>query len=70
MDNNPIFTDKNSYYCKFKIVCLMIKDKKVLTLSEKLETVELCYNMNKKGTRRKLNKDNYVTLLKNLCENY
>ena len=63
MDQNPIFSERALHYSKFRTVCLMLKNEKPLTLKSKLEIVELCYNMNKKGKRRNLTKSQYINLL-------
>jgi hypothetical protein len=63
MDNNPIFSEKALHYEKFKIVSLMLKNKKDLTLENKLKIVELAYEMNKKGKHRNFSKIEYIKLL-------
>ena len=47
----------------------MLKNNKPLTLKNKLEIVELAYDMNKKGKHRLLNKTEYITLLGKLYIN-
>ena len=49
MDNNPIFSERALHYEKFKTVSLKLNNEKPLTLDSKLQIVELCYDMNKKG---------------------
>ena len=66
MDNNPIFSEKATHYKKFKIVTLMLNNEKTLSLQDKINMVELPYNMNKKGKRRLMSKLEYIELLKNL----
>ena len=66
MDNNPIFSERALHYDKFKTVSLMLKDENPLTYESKLKIVELCYNMNKEGKRRKLSKTEYINLLTNI----
>jgi len=66
MDKNPIFSERASHYNKFKIVSLLLKNEQPLTLESKLKIVELAYDMNKKGKRRSLNKQEYIDLFINL----
>lgn len=65
MNNNPIFSERALHYDKFKYVSLIIKNSKSLTLENKLKIVELYYEMNKNGKRRKLSKTEYIQILKN-----
>lgn len=65
MNNNPIFSERALHYDKFKYVSLLIKNSKSLTLENKLKIVELYYEMNKNGKRRKLSKTNYIQILNN-----
>jgi hypothetical protein len=69
MDLNPIFSERAGHYAIFRQVCFMIKNEKPLTLKTKLEIVELAYNANKSGKRRKLLKADYINLLKNIHSN-
>ena len=65
MDNNPIFSERALHYEKFKTVSLKLNNEKPLTLDSKLQIVELCYDMNKKGKHRNLSKTQYIEILKN-----
>lgn len=64
IDNNPLFSERASHYCKFKTVSHILKGEQPLTLKSKLKIVELTYDMNKKGKRRSLNKAEYINHLK------
>jgi hypothetical protein len=66
MDKYSIFTEKASHYDKFKIVSLLLKNDKPLTLESKLNIVELAYEMNKKGKHRIMGKSDYIKLLKDI----
>lgn len=66
VDLNPLFSERASHYLKFKTVSLILKKEKPLSLNRKLEIVELCYEMNKKGKRRLFSKAEYINLLKEL----
>jgi len=63
MDENPIYSERALHYDKFRTVSLKLKNQKPLTLQSKLEIVELCYNMNKKGKHRSLTKSQFIKLL-------
>ena len=69
IDKNPLYSERASHYNKFRLVSLMLKNNKPLTLKNKLEIVELAYDMNKKGKHRLLNKTEYITLLGKLYIN-
>jgi hypothetical protein len=66
MDLNPIFSERAGHYAIFRKVCFMIQNEKPLTLKTKLEIVELAYNANKSGKRRKIPKADYIELLKKI----
>lgn len=66
MNNNPLFSERALHYEVFKTVSLILKNEKPLTLESKLKIVDLAYNSNKKGKRRKLTKSEYVKLLHKL----
>jgi len=66
MDLNPIFSERAGHYAIFRKVCFMIQNEKPLTLQTKLEIVELAYNANKSGKRRKIPKAEYIELLKKI----
>jgi len=65
MDENPIFSERASHYDKFRTVALLLKREKPLTLKNKINIVNLAYEMNKKGKHRILSKSQYIDLLKN-----
>jgi hypothetical protein len=66
MDLNPIFSERAGHYAIFRKVCFIMENEKPLTLKTKLEIVELAYNANKSGKRRKIPKAEYIKLLQNL----
>ena len=68
VDLHPLFSERALHYLKFKEVSLNLKKEKErsLSLDKKLEIVELCYEMNKKGKHRKFSKAEYIELLKQL----
>jgi hypothetical protein len=63
IDENPLFSERAQHYEKFKTVSLLLKNNSPLTLESKLNIVELCYNMNKKGKHRLFTKSEYIALL-------
>jgi len=63
MDKNPIFSERANHYDIFRKVSLIIKNQRPLTLEAKLEIVELAYNANKSGKRRRITKEDYIELL-------
>jgi len=63
MDLNPIFSERAGHYAIFRKVCFIMENEKPLTLKTKLEIVELAYNANKSGKRRKIPKAEYIKLL-------
>ena len=66
VDLHPLFSERALHYLKFKEVSLILKKERPLSLDSKLEIVELCYEMNKKGKRRMFSKAEYINLLKRL----
>ena len=70
-DKNPIYSERASHYQKFKEVSLILlaQNKRPLSLERKLEIIELCYDMNKKGKHRLFNKSEYIDLLSKLYKN-
>ncbi|WP_219818029.1 hypothetical protein, partial [Pseudomonas aeruginosa] len=67
MDTNPIQTEKKEHYKIWREVCLILKNESPLSKSSLLKILDLAYNMNKEGKRRKLSKDKYLELInKNL----
>lgn len=65
MDANPLYTKKMEHYNIWKEVCLILKKEKNLSKSSFLKIVELAYDMNKKGKRRKLSKEEYIKIINN-----
>lgn len=63
IDNNPLFSERALHYNKFKFVSQILIREQPLSLETKLKIVELAYNANKEGKRRKLTKENYIKLL-------
>lgn len=63
MDENPLCSERAEHYKIFKEVSLRIRNQKPLTLENKLEIVELAYNSNKGGKRRRISKSDYINLL-------
>ena len=66
MEKSPIFSERASHYEKFKSVSILLREENPLTLQTKLQIVEVAYDMNKKGKRRRLNKIQYIEMLKNV----
>lgn len=64
MDNNKLLSERVSHYEKFRVASTMLKNKQPLTLENKIELVELCYNANKDGKRRLMSKSQYLEILK------
>lgn len=64
IDNNPLYSERALHYDKFKTVSLILSNEQPLSITTKLKIVELAYNMNKKGKRRSLSKEDYINLLK------
>lgn len=74
MDSNPIHTEKKVHYDIWKEVCFIIKNElsslagqsvtgNKLSKTSLLKIVDLAYNMNKSGKRRKLTKVEYINLI-------
>jgi LAGLIDADG endonuclease len=63
IDKNPLFSERANHYDIFRQVCLILKNNKPITLEQKLEIVELAYNSNKGGKRRRKTKEDYIELL-------
>jgi LAGLIDADG DNA endonuclease family protein len=63
MDKSPIFSERALHYFKFKTVSLLLKRENPLSLETKLKIVELAYDSNKKGKRRKFSKVEYINML-------
>lgn len=62
IDNELLHTEKSRHYQIFRIVCFIL-DKPNLSLSDRLQIVEIAYNINKNGKRRKISKGEYIKLL-------
>jgi hypothetical protein len=68
VDKNPLLSERNEHFQIFRKICLMLKNnpKNNKDLNFKLELVDLAYESNKKGKRRKLTKLEYISLLNHL----
>jgi hypothetical protein len=68
IDTYPLLSERNEHYQIFRKVCFMLNNtpKNNKDLNFKLELVDLAYESNKKGKRRKLTKLEYISLLNNL----
>lgn len=68
VDKYPLLSERNEHFQIFREVCFMLKNnpKKNKDLKFKLELVDLAYESNKKGKRRKLTKLEYISLLNHL----
>jgi hypothetical protein len=65
MDKNPIFSERANHYNIFKRVSLILYNKKPLSLEDKLFILDLAYDSNKKGKRRRFSKEEYIKILQN-----
>lgn len=64
IDSNLIHTEKMEFYKIWKEVCFILKNEKSqISDSSIKKIVELAYNMNKGGKRRKLTKEEYLNQL-------
>jgi len=63
MDANPIHTAKKDHYLIWKEVCLILNTESKLSQQSLIKLVNLAYNMNKEGKRRKITKDKYLELI-------
>jgi hypothetical protein len=63
MDNNPIFSERANHYKIFKEVSFILYNKKPLNLDDKLFIIDLAYDSNKKGKRRRISKEEYINML-------
>ena len=68
MDGSQLYTEKAIHYKIWKDVINIVKNK-ALTKTLILEIVEMAYNMNKEGKRRKINKEEYIKLIQELYPN-
>ena len=66
MDENPIFSERANHYNVFREVNFILMNNKPLTLNTALKIVELAYESNKNGKRRRLTKQEYIQLLSTL----
>jgi LAGLIDADG endonuclease len=66
IDANSLHTEKKIHYEIWKEVCFILKNENVSSISEApfQKIVDLAYNMNKGGKRRKITKEEYVNLIK------
>jgi hypothetical protein len=60
VESNPLFSERASHFDKFKKVTYILKNNPDLSLENKLEIIDLAYDMNKKGKRRKMSKSEYL----------
>lgn len=60
IDKYLFHSSKSIHYTIFKKVCQLIYNKPDLSDSDLLNIIELAYNMNKDGKRRKLTKEEYI----------
>jgi len=63
MDKNPIFSERANHYNIFKEVSLILYNKKSLNLEDKLFILDLAYDSNKKGKRRRFSREEYINIL-------
>ncbi len=61
VDSNPLYSERANHYQIFKEVSILLSKEK--TLETKLKIVELAYNANKDGKRRRMDKSDYIKLL-------
>lgn len=62
MDNELLHTEKSRHYEIFREACSILAGSNV-SLADRLRVVELAYDMNKSGKRRKMTKQEYINLL-------
>jgi hypothetical protein len=68
VDSSQLYTEKAIHYKIWKDVINKVKNK-ALTKTLILEIVEMAYNMNKNGKRRKINKEEYIKLIHEIYPN-
>lgn len=61
IDKYIFYSEKSEHYRIFKQVCTIINNEKTITKDMLLNIVDLAYNMNKDGKRRKLSKEEYLS---------
>jgi hypothetical protein len=66
IDKNPLYSERQNHYDKFKQISLILKEEQPLSLNRKLEIIDLAYNMNKAGKHRQLSKTEYLEKITNL----
>ena len=69
VESNLMITEKKEHYNIWKKVCFILKRDKLLSKEALLEIVELAYNMNKGGKRRKINKRQYIEIVNKYSSN-
>lgn len=62
MDKELLHTEKSVHYSIFREVCFILATRNV-TLKDRLRVVDLAYNINKGGKRRKISKKEYLDIL-------
>ncbi len=67
MNKEVLHTEKSVHYDIFRQVCSILT-KGNLSLSDRLKIVELAYNSNKEGKRRKISKEDYIKILSKIYE--
>jgi len=60
MDQQTLYTEKAIHYAKFRKIVDLIERKAHLTRVGFLEIVEIAYEMNQSGKRRKWTKEEYI----------
>lgn len=62
MDKYQLYTKKRDHYTIFKKVCMIKgnRDDRIISLEDKFKIVDLAYNMNKGGAKRKMTKEEYI----------
>jgi hypothetical protein len=60
MDKYQLYTNKVVHYEIFKKICKLIQNKQHESKEGILQIINLAYNMNKDGKRRKLTKEEYI----------
>jgi hypothetical protein len=62
MDSQILYTEKSIHYGIFKEVCEILKNRPNLSNEDKFKRINMAYNMNKQGKRRKYTKEEYINL--------
>ena len=63
IDKHPVFSEKAIHYVKFRTISILLKRENPLSLENKLNAIDLAYNMNKKGKHRNLSKSQYIEIV-------